>query len=85
VFFAYGGQGGLFLKKPFTLAPPAKTFYKPSQLKVFGSPEPFFQKGFWPPEPKAGFLGRLRKGPSTGKKRVKMIVSARFFNYNIPL
>jgi hypothetical protein len=27
-----------------------KSVFKPSQLKVFGSPEPFFQKGFWPPE-----------------------------------
>jgi hypothetical protein len=29
-----------------------KGLFKPSQLKVFGSPETFFQKGFWPPEAK---------------------------------
>jgi hypothetical protein len=27
IFFASGGQGGLFLKKPPPLDPPAKTFY----------------------------------------------------------
>jgi len=50
-------KGGLFLKKPSPLNPPAKTFDKPSQLKVFGSPEPFFQKGFWPPEAKLAKKG----------------------------
>jgi hypothetical protein len=34
-FFAFGDQGGLFLKKPSPLHPPAKTFHQDGFLLFF--------------------------------------------------
>ncbi len=43
------------------------------QLKVFGSPETFFQKGFWPPEAKLKNLCEAEFAQGEGVGEVEVI------------